>query len=278
MRQLADVTGKLLPSAHFRPERNTSARNRRRALRWREQVERATGAAMEKAATVQERDKIEAAYAAEVKAGPDWCRIRRGSEFRTPPPACKDRNALAKLMVHFGRLEREHHQKDSAIAAHEGRKLRRSISRNCRAVLAALVGMAKRYDHLFPSLQRLADMALCSRRSIVSALDKLVELGVVVKLRRRKRVMTALGSIRETQDSNAYQIIVPPEVEAMRPRVSTSHQSAKIAQHSPTQEQPIREFRVAEPPIPTKSPNSVAANWRERSRVALEATVARLKR
>ena len=45
------------------------------------------------------------------------------------------------------------------------------------------------------------------------------DLGLVVVRRRRKRVVTALGMTREAQDTNCYQLVTPPEVDAIRPPV-----------------------------------------------------------
>lgn len=274
MRHVAEAVGVALPidAPH---ERSTKARNGRRALKWREQLERDTGAAMERAHTFEQRDAVEAAHAEEVALGPDWPKIRRGSEYRTPA-ACRDRNALARLLVYFTRLEREKWTKDRAVANHEARRVRRSIGRTVRPVLVALIGLARRFEHVFPSLERLASLALCSRRAVVTALATLGELGLVVVHRRRKRIVTALGMPREAQATNCYQIIEPAGIEAHRPRVSASIErparleSAKRAQQSGPQ---ISAEQRESPIRPAGDLATRVGDWRSRTRALLDATV-----
>jgi hypothetical protein len=62
------------------------------------------------------------------------------------PPRRVDRGA-GRVVVYLQRLERQTWLKDRAIAAHEGKKVRRWTARTVRPILVALIGLARRFGH-----------------------------------------------------------------------------------------------------------------------------------
>ena len=247
MRQLAAGLGPTLP-IDAPPERPTRVRNSRRALAWREQLERTAGHALSMAKTKAEQDAVAEAHAAEVRVGPDWVKVRRGS-IAGVPVACKDRNALDRLLRWFALLERETHAADKAWARHERRVIRRTIPRTARAVLLALVALSKRYSSVFPSIERLASMAQCCRRTVVMVLNVLEHLGLVKRIRRRKIVQGPFG-LRVVQTTNCYIVTIPAGASAgqRRPRpaeIEKQAEKANSSQQSAIQQvQSRKEFRV----------------------------------
>jgi hypothetical protein len=271
MQPLAAVAGDLLPGLNAPRERRTAARNSRRAIAWREQLERIAGHALSQASTAAERDAVADAHRKAVAHGPDWLRIRHGSAYARPV-AVKDRNQLDRLLRWFARLERETYAADRAWARHEQRTIRRTIPRTVRAVLMAIVALARKYDVVHPSIERLASMAQASRRTVVACLDVLEGLGLMIRHRRRKRERTELGLLREVQDCSAYVLTVPEgaNVDARpKPPAKAVYQSAKDAQQLALYQQPVKEGRVAETPRPTSSGPTRVHDWRARSREAL---------
>jgi hypothetical protein len=282
MQRLSAAAGIALPM-HAPPERSTRTRNSRRALRWREQLERVAGHAMAQARTQAQRDEVGEAHAEAVAHGPDWARIRRGSDFARPV-AVKDRNALDRLLRWFARLERETWQADRAWARHEQRTIRRSIPRTARAVLLALVALSRKYQVVHPSIARLGSMAQCCRSTVVAALDVLEGLGVVTRHRRRKVVQTSFGP-RVAQDCSAYVICAPDGCLEDRPRPARSRpqvQSVNSRQRLELQGQQSTGVRVAQAESPPKPPNATLPmadhDWRARARAALDAQVAAWRR
>ena len=293
MQPVAAVAGRLLPGLDAPSERSTSTRNSRRALAWREQLERVAGHALEQARSREGREAVAQAHAEAVAHGPDWARIRRGSDY-AKPVAVKDRNQLDRLLRWFARLERETYAADRAWAKHEQRSTRRTIPRTARAILLALVALARKYQTVHPSIERLASMGQMSRRTAAAVLDVLEALGLVVRHRRRKRERTDLGLVREVQDCSAYVLTVPEDVSlgAERPRPATMArtQSAKVAQQSGLNRQPIEEVRVAEGGnrlnervlSPQKKDAGVGptrhVDWRQSARISLAEAIERWSR
>ncbi|MGD9806446.1 MAG: helix-turn-helix domain-containing protein [Hyphomicrobiaceae bacterium] len=271
MQPLAAVAGELLPGLNAPRERRTSARNSRRAVAWREQLERIAGHALSQARTSAEQDAVEKAHAEAVAHGPDWARIRQGSDYARPV-AVKDRNQLDRLLRWFARLERETYAADKAWARHEQRTIRRTIPRTARSILLALVALARKHAVVFPSIERLAAMGQMSRRTAVACLDTLESLGLVIRHRRRRRERTELGVIREVQDTSCYQLSVPDGAETdvrPKPPAKAVYQSAKDAQQSVLHRQSRKVVRVAETPRPASSGPTRGHDWRARSREAL---------
>jgi len=256
-------------------ERATVARNSRRALAWREQLERIAGYAMSQAKSEPERAEIEAAHRAEVKRGPDWVKIRKGSDFARPV-AVKDRNQLDRLLRWFALVERETYAADRAWARHEKRTIRRTIARTVARVLLALVALAKKYAAVFPSIERLASMAQCCRSTAAAALDILETIGLVTRQRRRKVVPSAFGP-RVVQDTSCYCLALPAGADvAARPKPITvvpKDQNAKVTQRSAVEGQPVQKSVAMNAPKPSPAPT--AHDWRARSRALLDASVAK---
>jgi len=285
MEAIASGAAKLLPGLDAPLERRTAARNSRRARAWREQLERIAGHALEHAGTVAERDAVAEAHCEAVAHGPDWARIRHGSDYARPV-AVKDRNELDRLLRWFARLERETYAADRAWARHEQRSTRRTIPRTAHAILLALVALARKYATVHPSIERLASMGQMSRRTAVAVLDVLEGLGLVVRHRRRRRERSALGALREVQDSNAYVLSMPEGANlGSRPRIPAGRppQSAKVAQQLDLNGQTNEERYIATPtrgapPLGQErrsdgpTPNH---DWRARSRKLLERAVRR---
>jgi hypothetical protein len=210
MQHLAAVVGAALPIDAPATKRPAShVRDRRRAQAWHLATGRLTGHRLEHASTPEEVARIESDHVAEVEAGPAFAKVRRRSGDETPI-ACTDRNELVRILVLFGQIEAECFRRDRAWADHEGRRIRRTISRTVRPVLAALVGLARRHAQVFPSLERIASLAGCCRRTVTSALAMLDAMGLVVRHRRRKRISTPYGA-RMTQATSAFVLVLPTE-------------------------------------------------------------------
>jgi hypothetical protein len=284
MEALASAAGQLLPGLDAPPERARTARNSRRARVWREHLERVTGHALAQAGTAAEREAVAAAHREAVARGPDWARIRRGSDYARPV-VVKDRNQLDRLLRWFALLERETFAADRAWARHEQRTIRRTIPRTARAILLALVALARKYAVVHPSIERLASMGQMSRRTAVACLDVLEGLGLVTRHRRRRRERCALGFTREVQDASAYVLAMPEGADTgtrSPPPVGRRHQSAKSAQQSDLEGQASKKDRVAAarrtaPALGERAGGKPASapDWRERSRRALDALAAR---
>jgi len=266
MQHLAAVAGALLPGLDAPPSRSQLARQEPRASAWRRSLDLLAAWRLANAPTEAERREIEAEHGLELKRGPDFLKVHRGSDNQAPV-GCRDRNALAKLMAFFGRLERESYKADRAWADHENRRLRRSLPLTTGRVLLALVSLAQKHEQVFPSLERLARMAQVSVRTVASALNVLAALGLVRRYRRRKTVRTSFGP-RTVQDTSAYEVIVPADLEVTRP-ASPENRAKSTA--------PVQNAKVAkqldrgEPKslpgwIGPAMPRPAAGDWRARER------------
>jgi len=269
MQHLAAVAGAVLPGLDAPPIRTQVARHERRASAWRRSLDILAAWRLSNAPTEAERREIEAEHGLELKRGPDFLKVHRGSDSEAPV-GCRDRNALDKVMRWYGRLERESYAADKAWAVHEKRRLRRSLPLTTGRVLLALVALAQRHQHVHPSLERLARMAQLCRRTVSDALDRLEAIGLVRRYRRRKTVRTSFGP-RTVQDTSAYEVVVPADLEAKRPvapenraKSTGSVQSAKIAQQLLEAEAEPRSGWIG--PVPARQ---IGGDWRERERLAM---------
>jgi len=206
------VLGLFIPDAPTTPTPAQHVRDRRRARAWREAVDRLTAHRIEHARNQAERDQVERDHQGELQRGPAFAKVRRRSHEDTPP-ACRDRNELIKVLALFSQVEIEAHRRDKAWARHEGRRIKRTIARTARPVLAALVGLAKAHAAVFPSLERLAALAGCCPRTVTAALTILERIGIVARHRRRKPIATPYGR-RMVQDTSAYVLVLPSETAA----------------------------------------------------------------
>ena len=195
----------LAPPPQHKPRAGV-ARSLHKQQAWRSQVDRTYAWLDSVATSALDRQSLEAAYRSELNSGPDFTRVRRGSDFTTRKAA--DRSQLDDVMREFLAVDRNTFQADRATAAATGRPFRRTIPSRAEKVLRALVALARRHDAVFPSLARIASMAQCSRRTAVRIVAVLQELGFVRVHRRRKRISTALGA-RQVQDTSSYQIQHP---------------------------------------------------------------------
>jgi DNA-binding MarR family transcriptional regulator len=258
-----------LPFADAPSIRTQIARHKRRASSWRRSLDLLAAWRLANAPTEAERREIEAEHGLEVKRGPDFLKVHRNSDNEAPV-GCRDRNALAKLMAFFNRLERESYAADKAWADHENRRLRRSLPLTTGRVLLALVALAQRHQHVHPSLERLARMAQLCRRTVSDALDRLEALGLVRRYRRRKVIRTSFG-LRVVQDTSAYEVIVPADLEAQRPAPPENRpksmvpvQSAKNAKQLILAHADQRSGWIG--PVPARP---IKGDWRERERLAM---------
>lgn len=238
---------------------------------------------------------MEAEYNAEIAAGPAFAKMHRGSGDDTLR-ACRDRNDLAKVLHWFGKLEAECYRRDRAWAEHCGQRIRRSISRCARPVLAALVALARRHDAIFPSLERIASLAHVCRRTVQAVLDQLEAAGIIGRVRRRKMIPTPYGK-RSAQDTSSYCVVIPAEPAAtVAERLDREGdeqvriQKANVAQLFATT-QSHRKTLVATPaplfehegvdkdpqdnlPAPeSEMARRAHATWRDRARTALQRTI-----
>lgn len=275
MEAVASVLGLLIPDAPAPPAHAPNVRDRRRARDWHDAVERLTAYRLEHAQHQADRDQVQREHEDELDRGPAFAKTRRRSHDDTPA-AARDRNDLVRILALFSQLEIEVHRRDRAWARHEGRRIKRTIARTVRPVLAALVGLAKTHVYVFPSLERLAAMAGCCPRTVTAALTTLERIGAVARVRRRKTIVTPYGR-RQVQDSNCYILTMPAETAAQiaarldrgdapppAPRQTPRDQTANLAElfHD--------KWEVGFPswgqPMPPR-PNG--RDWRERERLAM---------
>lgn len=184
-----------------------SPRCRDRAARWQQQVYHAADRLM--TAYPDKQAEISAMLDAEIEAGPDFTRYRRGSEFRTPPKVNVDRNYLARIMFVADTIERKTY-KNRAKGKHGG-----ELGRNAMALLRVLLFVVKKSGGcLYPSYETLAHLARMSRRAVIAAMGVLKLMGFVTVYRRAKVIDTPFGR-KVVQDSNCYAYHMPEGLGAL---------------------------------------------------------------
>lgn len=153
--------------------------------------------------TPEHAEQIAALLDQEMEKGPDFASYRRGSSFVEAPAVNLDRNHCARIMFAAETLERK---------SWRGRRKGRHggvLGRNAIILLRVLMFVVKKQrGRLFPSYDRLALLCRLSRRSVISAMAKLIFYGFVTLVRRCKRTATAFGA-RVVQDTNAYVYHLP---------------------------------------------------------------------
>jgi hypothetical protein len=192
------------PSATAPPN---TRRCRDRAAKWQSDIHRAAMQLM--AACPDDGNAIAEAEEREIKAGPDFARCRRGSDFRAPPKVNTDRNFVARLMFMARMIERKSWA-HKVKGKHGG-----TLGRSALGLLEIMLYVVnKRGGYLSPSYATLAQLARMSRRAIVTAMGVLESMGFVTIHRRIKRVRTPFG-IKVVQDSNAYVYHLPKGIGAL---------------------------------------------------------------
>ena len=86
-----------------------------------------------------------------------------------------------------------------------------AVSYNYRQVLGVLLSFAVKRSRVFPSLDTIARMAMCSPSTVLRAIAWLSLYGFLDKLRRIVRKQRLLGP-RVQQTSNAYLVHFPKSV------------------------------------------------------------------
>lgn len=194
---LADV---LLSTAQMQPQQPAvrSARSRNRAAAWRRDISQWREFQIGRARSDGERQAIEREYTERMEQGPDFTGHHTKSTFNEPPLQKITDDQRRELLRAFDAVRRW-----SWI---NGRKARgQAISRAYREVLSALIALAQRHGRVFPSYERLAAMACCSRSTVWRAINWLKAWGLLDWERRLKRASTRLGT-KVQQTSNAYRI------------------------------------------------------------------------
>lgn len=191
-----------LPPCSADSERPQSARQRQQRADWERQLARAYGYQINLARSADERAEIEAEYEAQLKAGPDYQRYRRGSDFRQAPRLSIDRNAIARMKMMLQCIRRGTWRGKQKGSHHGG------VPHSAIEVFDALVMLTQKYGRVFPSLVGLAYLSTRSKQTVVNAIKVLEFYGFIVVHRRIKRIRTALG-FKTVQDTNAYVIQEP---------------------------------------------------------------------
>jgi hypothetical protein len=136
--------------------------------------------------------------------------IRAGTIDDMEPPACRiDRNLAIKILVWALKLERESY-KSRGRYQHRGKLGDLGI-----ALLQLLMNIGTKYGRIFPSYEKLAALLRKHQDTVLEAMKLLIEAGFVIKHRRSKLVTVQAGGHwvkRRVQDSNAYEVRMPPEV------------------------------------------------------------------
>jgi len=176
------------------------ARATSREAEWRQQLARAfvyaTGQAPEAA------EALLAEYEKREQEGPEFMRQRPGSVIAEAPLVTLDRNERARLVTKFRLLCRRSWQ-SKETGRHRG-----VITRTAESVFFALLYLTEKYGRVFPSLEGLAHLALCCRQSVVTAIADLERLDFVTRIRRIRKITTALG-FTTRQITNAYVVHEP---------------------------------------------------------------------
>lgn len=197
---LADV---LLSTAQLQPSQSTqqhvrSARSRNRAAAWRRDLAQWREFQFGRATSERERQEIETEYTARMEAGPDFTQHHPKSTFDEAPLQRLSDGQRRELLRAFDAVRR--------WSWLNGRKARgQAVSRAYREVLSALIALSQRHGRAFPSYEKLAQMACCSRSTVWRAINWLKAWGLLDWSRRLKRTQTRLGTVVR-QASNGYRI------------------------------------------------------------------------
>ena len=133
--------------------------------------------------------------------GPDFTGYHVGSDFREPPAHNLTREDRSKILHRFDGIR-------AGLYRHCRSKRGQAVSRNYRDVLGVLLSFAVKRSKVFPSLDTIARMAMCSPSTVLRAIAWLSLYGFLDKLRRIVRKQGLLGP-RVVQTSNAYVLHFP---------------------------------------------------------------------
>lgn len=175
-----------------------SARSQNRAAAWSRDLAQWREYRLAMARTEAERQAFEQEYAARMEQGPDFCGYHARSEFCEAPLHRMDERGKQQLLRAFDEIRRWTWRNGRAPHG-------QAVSRAYREVLSALCALAVRHGRVFPSYEKLASMACCSRSTVYRALQWLKAWGLLDWKRRLKRSATPLG-MRVSQASNVYSI------------------------------------------------------------------------
>jgi len=188
-----------------------SAHNQRPRDDWSRNLTRLHGELLTAARTDAERAELDAEFERLREAGPDFERHHCRSDFGRPPDHKIDRNLRVKILVAYGVLVR-------GLRDHCRKPKGQGVSKNVREVLAILLSFAVKYGQVYPSLDTIARLALCSRRTVLRAIEWLEKFGFVKRYRRLVRQRGPWG-VRVRQDSNAYRVGYPTGLGGMAQKV-----------------------------------------------------------
>jgi len=258
MISLADSVAGLfpnLPQATPTQPSERTIRARDRAARWRADLTRHFHQLEALVKTDDERAQLEAAFAKEMKQGPDFARVRReATNFAPAPKISGDRNELARLLFILESIARGTWKADRAHAKDKRRKITRTIAASVIPVLRSLIRLATKHNgRVFPSYEGLAIFSCLSRSTAIAAIKTLEAFGFITVTRRCKRVQTPLG-IRMVQDTNAYTLHAPRGLGAMAMKIfgissECKKQPARDSNNNPTSKEAIQGSKNP-PPAP----------------------------
>lgn len=180
-----------------RAPRVRSARSQNRAAAWSRDLALWKEYRTSLARTEAERQAFEQEYAARMEQGPDFTGYHARSEFCEAPLHKMDERGKVRILRAFDEIRRWLWRNRTPHG--------QAVSRAYREVLSALCALAVRHGRVFPSYEKLASMACCSRSTVYRALQWLKAWGLLDWKRRLKRSATPLGS-RVSQASNVYAI------------------------------------------------------------------------
>ena len=110
-------------------------------------------------------------------------------------------NSHLKILVQFDGIR-------AGLYKHCRSERGQAVSYNYRQVLGVLLSFAVKRGRVFPSLDTIARMAMCSKSTVLNAIAWLELYGFIDKLRRIVRTTGLLGP-RVRQTSNAYVLSFP---------------------------------------------------------------------
>lgn len=197
MLSLADILP-VSPAPSSRPTIR-SARSKNRAAAWQHDLAQWRVYQISRMPSEARRAEIEIEYEKLLGAGPDFTAYHTGSSFVDPPVNVISREDRIRALAAFDVLR-------SALYRHCRSPRGQAISMHYRAVYGVLLTYAQRKGKVFPCLQTIAAAAMCSRTTVLRALDWLRLYGLVDRMRRLTRVRTALGSLQTRQTSNCYRV------------------------------------------------------------------------